>query len=215
MINQPKNSYKKIALILSLCALIIWGILGAGASLAWFADTTPEMNNIFHFSEFNLIVSHQLTDGSWKEVTNQTELFDKNSKYEPGYMQVIYLKVDNIGDCPFVFYTAVNVNGYLPATNVFGQQFNLQDHLRFGITVSGTPEAMKDSVANRAKATAVANSKLHNYATENTILNPGESSFIALIVRMPEEVDNVANYYSNSPPRVELGITVKADQLKK
>ena len=36
-INRP---YKKIALSLALCLLLIWGLLGTGASLAWFKDTS-------------------------------------------------------------------------------------------------------------------------------------------------------------------------------
>lgn len=206
--------YKKIALALSLCALILWGVLGTGASLAWFTDTSPEINNIFHFADFDLVVSHQLTDGSWEEITEKTEIFNKNALYEPGYVQVVYLKVENKGSVPFKFHTAVNVNGYATATNVFDETFNLQDHLRFGITVSNTPEAMKNSVANREIAKEVANMKLHNYETKTAVLQPNHTSYIALIVRMPEDVDNVANYRDDDPPTVELGITVKADQIK-
>ena len=207
--------YKKIALVLSLCALIAWSVLGTGASLAWFKDTSTELNNIFHFADFDLVVSHQLTDGKWEEVTDRTELFDKEALYEPGYVQVVYLRVENKGNVPFEFHTAVNVNGYTTATNVFGQVFNLQDHLRFGITVSDTVEAMKASVANRETAKAVADMKLHNYETKTAVLQPEQACYIALIVRMPEKVGNIANYRSEHPPKVELGITVKADQLKK
>ena len=207
--------YKKIALVLSLCALIAWSVLGTGASLAWFKDTSPELNNIFHFADFDLVVSHQLTDGKWEEVTDRTELFDKEALYEPGYVQVVYLRVENKGNVPFEFHTAVNVNGYTTATNVFGQVFNLQDHLRCGITVSDTVEAMKASVANRETAKAVADMKLHNYETKTAVLQPEQACYIALIVRMPEKIGNIANYRSEHPPKVELGITVKADQLKK
>lgn len=207
--------YKKIALVLSLCALIAWSILGTGASLAWFKDTSPELNNIFHFADFDLVVSHQLTDGKWEEVTDKTELFDKEALYEPGYVQVVYLRVENKGTVPFEFHTAVNVNGYTTATNVFGQIFNLQDHLRFGITISDTVEAMKASVANREIAKAAADMKLHNYETKTAVLQPEQACYIALIVRMPEKIGNIANYRSEQPPKVELGITVKADQLKK
>lgn len=215
MKSQTKKPYKKIALALSLCALIVWGILGTGASLAWFTDSTPEINNIFHFADFDLVVSHQLTDGSWEEVTDQTELFDKEALYEPGYVQVVYLKVENKGDQAFQFHTAVNVNGYIPATNLFGQQFNLQDYLRFGITTAATLEEMKNSVPDRDAAKKIADRKLHNYATQTAELNPGAVSYIALVVRMPEEVNNIANHRSETPPKVELGITVKADQIVK
>ena len=210
-----KSSYKKIALALSLCILLIWGILGTGASLAWFTDTTPEINNIFHFAEFDLVVSHRLADGTWEEVDSQTKIFDEKALYEPGYVQVVYLKVENKGEVPFEFSTAVNVNGYVSATNVFGQQFFLQDHLKFGITVSDSEDAMDSSVSDRPTAVKIASMPLHNYATEKALLEEGKATYIALIVRMPEEIGNVANYRGSTVPEVELGITVKADQIKK
>ncbi len=210
-----KKTYKRIALALSLCALLIWAILGTGASLAWFTDTSPEINNIFHFADFDLEVSHRLTDGKWEPIDGKTDIFDDEALYEPGYVQVVYLKVENKGTVPFEFYTSVNVNGCIVATNVFGQEFMLQDHLKFGITTADSEEAMKNSVPDREKAVEIADMPLKNYDTETAVLNPGATKYIALIVRMPEEVGNIANYRGNTIPEVELGITVKADQIKK
>jgi len=213
--NAKKRIYKQIALALSLCALIVWCILGTGASLAWFTDTSPEINNIFHFAEFDLVVSHRLTDGKWQEVDSQTKIFDEEALYEPGYVQVVYLKVENKGTVPFKFSTAVNVNGCIVATNVFGQDFMLQDYLKFGITTADSEDAMKNSVPDRETAVEIADMPLHNYDTETAVLEPGATKYIALIVRMPEEVGNVANYRGDTVPEVDLGITVKADQIKK
>lgn len=213
--QAKKRIYKQIALALSLCALLIWAILGTGASLAWFTDTSPEINNIFHFAEFDLVVSHRLTDGKWEEVDGQTKIFDEEALYEPGYVQVVYLKVENKGTIPFEFYTAVNVNGCIEATNVFGQRFMLQDYLKFGITTADSEDAMKNSVPDRNAAVKLADMPLHNYDTETAVLEPGATKYIALIVRMPEEVGNVANYRGDTVPEVDLGITVKADQIKK
>lgn len=210
-----KKPYKKIALALSLCFLIVWGILGTGASLAWFTDASPELNNIFHFADFQLSVSHRTEDGTWEVVDSETKIFDENALYEPGYVQVVYLKVENLGDRPFSFHTAVNVNDCVIATNVFGQKFMLQDFLKFGVTASDTEIEMDNSVAIRDKAVEIANMPLHNYyETDNAVLDAGSTKYIALIVRMPEEVTNVANYRGETIPKVELGITVKAEQLK-
>ena len=212
--KAKKTPYKRIALALSLCALIVWCILGTGASLAWFTDTSPEINNIFHVAEFDLEVSHRLTDGKWEPIDGKTDVFDDDALYEPGYVQVVYLKVENNGTIPFKFHTAVNVNGCIVATNVFGQEFMLQDYLKFGITTADSEDAMKNSVPNREKAVEIADMPLKNYASETAFLAPGATKYIALIVRMPEEVGNVANYRGNTVPKVELGITVKADQIK-
>ncbi len=213
--KQKRKIYKQIALALSLCVLIVWCILGTGVSLAWFTDSSPEINNIFHFADFELAVSHRLADGEWEEIDSQTKIFDEEALYEPGYVQVVYLKVENKGTVPFKFSTAVNVNGYIVATNVFGREFMLQDYLKFGVTTADSEDAMKNSVPNREKAVEIADMPLHNYDSETAILNPGATKYIALLVRMPEEVGNVANYRGDTIPKVNLGITVKADQIKK
>lgn len=214
--QAKKRIYKQIALALSLCALIVWCILGTGASLAWFTDTSPEINNIFHFSEFDLVVSQRLTDGKWEEVDSKTKIFNEEALYEPGYVQVVYLKVENKGTVPFKFDTAVNVNGCIVATNVFGQDFMLQDYLKFGIKTADTEEEMKNSIPDRESAVEIASEPLHNYYETGAFeLAPGGTKYIALIVRMPEEVGNVANYRGDTVPEVDLGITVKADQIKK
>lgn len=210
-----KKPYKKIALALSLCFLIVWGVLGTGASLAWFTDTSNELNNIFHFGDFELKVSHRTEDGNWEIVDSETKIFDENALYEPGYVQVVYLKVENLGDRPFTFHTAVNVNDCVIATNVFGQKFMLQDFLKFGVVSANTEAEMDDSVITRDKAELIANMPLHNYyETDTAVLDAKGTKYIALIVRMPEEVTNIANYRGEDIPKVELGITVKAEQMK-
>lgn len=218
--NKPL--YKRIILSLSLCALILWGILGTGTSLAWFSDSTHEINNIFNFADFDLKVSHFDYSNKWVEIKGDDKIFDEQALYEPGYVQVVYLKVENKGNVPFNFYTAVNVNDCVVATNVFGQQFMLQDYLKFGVitninesdVINGTLDRELSKATAKTKLKEIADMPLHNYDTETAILQPNKTAFIALIVRMPEEINNVANYRGNAVPQVELGITVKAEQLK-
>ena len=220
--TAKKKPYKRIALALSLCALIIWGILGTGASLAWFTDSTPEINNIFHFAQFDLKVSYLDENKEWTEIKGDTKVFDENALYEPGYVQVVYLKVENEGDVPFDFYTAVNVNDCVVATNAFSQQFMLQDYLRFGVITNVREEDIVSGRMDRETAKEnsqilvkdIADMPLHNYDTDTASLAPKETKCIALIVRMPEEVGNIANYRGDTIPKVELGITVKAEQQK-
>lgn len=214
--DKKKNKIqKKLALTLSVCLLIIWMILGTGTSLAWFTDTSEEVTNIFHFADFELEVSH-LHNGDWKPIDGKTNIFDDEALYEPGYVQVVYLKVENKGDRAFNFKTAVSITkNNTPATNVFGQQFYLQDYLKFGVvTLDIDNDGNMKELENRARAKEIATMKLNNYSTDVAPLEPGETSYIALVVCMPEEVGNVANYRGEIVPNVELGIIVKADQIK-
>ena len=207
-----KAPYKKIALALSLAALIIWGILGTSASLAWFSDTSEEINNIFHAADFELEVSHRNKNGEWETIDSQSDIFDNQALYEPGYVQVVYLKIENKGDRAFDFKAAVSVTDYTVATNYFGQQFNLQDHLKFGAVFANTVAELDQAVETRDLAKAIATSKLSNYWHEDASLNPNETMYMALVVRMGEEVGNEANYRGDTIPTVELGIIVNATQ---
>lgn len=209
-----RNKYKKIALVLSLCAILMWAFLGTGASLAWFADTSEKVKNIFHFADFDLDVSYRLEDGSWKPIDGQTEIFDKDALYEPGYVQVVYLMIENKGDVPFDFKTAVNVTDYTESVNMYGQPFCLKDILQFGIAVAGTETEMDALVADRELAKTYATTGLCNYDPQIAQLDAKDDVFMALVVTMPEQTGNEANYYRGSiVPKVELGIIVQADQI--
>ena len=207
-----RKNYKKIALCLSLVLVAIWCILGTGASLAWFVDTDEEVKNVFHFAEFDLEVSHRTEDGSWEKVEQGPKIFDDEARYEPGYVQTVYLKIENKGTVPFDFKTAVSVTDYTVATNYYGQPFHLQDYIRFGAAFAETEEAMNQAVETRELAENIATSNLNNYWDTEASLNAGEVVYMAIVVRMPEEVGNAANYRGFVEPSVELGITVFAQQ---
>ena len=209
-----RNKYKKIALCVSLLLVAAWCILGTGASLAWFVDTDEEVKNVFHFAEFELEVSHRLEDGTWEKIEQDTKIFDDEALYEPGYTQVVYLKIENKGTVPFDFKTAVSVTDYTLATNIFGQSFQLQDYLKFGLTTADTEEELFEKVATRNLAKELAVMPLSNYSTETASLDAKGTVYMALIVRMPEDVTNMANYRGDVIPRVELGLIVTATQQK-
>ena len=209
---KKKRTYKRIALTLSLSMILLWAVLGTGVSLAWFADTSPEVNNIFHFAEFDLKVSYRLENGSYKELDGQTKVFDEQALYEPGYVQTVILKIKNEGTVPFNFNTAVNVTDYTPAINVFGQSFNLQDYLTFGVVSAKTEAELDAQIATRKQAAAHANMSLNNYSTDVAELAAKDEAYLAIIVGMPEEVGNEANYRGTDVPEVELGVIVSATQ---
>ena len=210
--SGKRFSLKKFALVASICILVVWGVLGTGTSLAWFTDTDEELNNVFHFADFDLVVSHRLEDGSYEEITSETKVFDDKALYEPGYVQVVYLKIENKGDVPFDFETAVRVTSFTVATNRFGQPFLLQDYLKFGLVCCDTEAEMDAAVADRSLASDIADMPLNNYSTDIASLGAGEDVYIALIVRMPEAIGNEANYRGDTVPKVELGLIVNATQ---
>lgn len=209
-----KERIKKIAFVLSLFLCILWGVLGTGASLAWFRDTTPELKNVFHVADFDLQVFYRLPDGSWKELEEDTEIFNKDALYEPGYTEIVYLKVKNNSEVPFMWQTAVRVYKYTEGINYDGDTFNLQDYLRFGLAEGETFEEAYEKVNDRKLTTALAVEPLDNYSTTAAYLDEDDERYIAIVVRMPEEVTNVANYKPPHQPEVYLNVIVSASQIK-
>ncbi len=208
-----RKKYTKIALALSVIALIMWCVLGTGTSLAWFSDTSETAKNMFQIGELNLVVSH-LTETGYEEVDETTKVFSDEDLYEPGYVQVVYLKFENKGKIPFDYKTAVNILEYTAAENVFGSTFYLYDYLKFGFITADTEAEIQAMVADRELAKSLSNEEMpiNTYSTNVDSLAVGEEAYGAIIVRMPESVGNVANYRGDVVPMVKLGLVVKATQ---
>lgn len=211
----PKKGYgKKITMAVSLCVLILWGIMGTGTSLAWFTDSSSEIKNIINPAEFKLEVSHRLENGDYETIEGETDIFDDKALYEPGYTQVVYLKVENTGTVEFNYQTAVIIRSYVSGFNLLGGTINLQEHLRFGLVTADTPAELDAKVATRQQAQALATEELNDYHSGIERLDAGKTKFMALVLYMPEEVGNDANYRGLPVPEVKLGISVTATQIR-
>lgn len=210
---MKKKVFTKTALVLSACLMILWCILGTGSSIAWFVDESPEVKNIFNIAEFDLVVSHKTEDG-YEEIKGDTKIFNDEALYEPGYVQVVYLKIENKGTVNFDYNLSVipDLNTVVVAKNVYGEDIYLPDYLKFGVVFADTEAELEQIIAMRDLAVAEANTSLSAYTSDSKNLEAGGETYAAVIVRMPEEVDNVANYRGDTPPSVELGIIVKAVQ---
>ena len=213
-VKLNKRSYTKLALVLSVCLLVAWMIMGTGTSLAWFTDTTPVQKNIFHVGELDLEVYHRVDDVNYERVTSTTSVFDDKALYEPGYVQVVYLKICNEGDIDFDYKMAIGVADYTSALNSFGQSFELQDHLRFGLVVADSEDELEAMVESRRSAKGKDDDiPLSTYNTDRKTLGVGETKYVAIIVRMPENVGNIANHLRGEYPHIELSLIVNATQV--
>ena len=208
-----KNIYKKIALLLSLGLMCVWFIMGAGTSLAWFTDTSDEVRNIIHKADFDLKVSYKVGN-SYKEITQEEAILNDQALYEPGYTEIVRLKIENNGDTPFYFKIGTTIQSYSPATNVYGQEFVLQDYVKFGVVMNSDEGELEKLIETRDLARTYAKDLINQYASDSqTYLNAGEAMYAVLVIYMPKEVGNSANYKEPPEPLINLGIAVRADQL--
>ncbi len=212
-----KKKWRKAALAFSAFLFVLWWALGTGATLAWFSDH-DEVRNEFQIGLLKLDVSYKndiVTE--YTPLEGATKAFNDEALYEPGYTQVVYLKIENNGDVEFKYKVAVTVDKVITGKNEWGEEIYLPNYLRYGV-VFGKTEAevqalVKDRLTSRTHApndwgTLGTWSKISPY----TFGVEEDAHYAALIVYMPEEVGNAANYRGFTEPRVELGITVFAQQ---
>lgn len=212
-----KKKWRKAALALSACLFVLWWALGTGATLAWFSDTDT-VRNEFQIGLLKLDVSYKndiVTE--YTPLQGATKAFNDEALYEPGYTQVVYLKIDNLGDVDFKYKVAVTVDKVITGKNALGEDIYLPNYLRYGVVFGKTEADVQEQVKDRLTSRTHAPNEWGALDTWSEIspytFAAGEDAhYAALIIYMPEEVGNAANYRGFTEPRVELGITVFAQQ---
>jgi len=210
-----KRKWTKGALAFSACLFVLWWALGTGATLAWFSDADT-VRNEFQVGLLNVDVSYRndiVTE--YTPLQDAAEAFNDEALYEPGYTQVVYLKIDNLGNVAFKYKLSVTVEHVETGKNQWGDDIYLPNYLRYGVVFGETEADVQQQVKDRLAAKG--NAPFGPLGTWSEVspytFDVGEKAhYAALIVYMPEEADNAANYRGFTEPRVELGITVFAQQ---
>lgn len=219
MRQEKKVGGTKRALLTSVLALVLSLAMLAGTTFAWFTDTAS--------TGVNRIVSGNLDVGlkywgvgedgrkTWLTAENSKELFDENALWEPGYTQIVYLKVENNGNLALTYAMQITPVHETVGVNVDGEEFKLSDYIKFGWTTftadeNGAPVALDREAAQTGVGDGAQLGKtLHRQAADPMKANAEE--LVALVAWMPENVGNEANY-STVQPTIELSLKVLATQ---
>lgn len=214
---MKNRRWTKAALALSACLFVLWWALGTGATLAWFSDHDT-VRNEFQVGLLKMNVSYRNeTMQSYSDLQGTTTAFNDHALYEPGYTQVVFLEIANKGDVAFQYKLTVTVEHSVEGENLWGEEIYLPNYLRYGVVFGKTEAEVQQEVAHRLAAKNNAPndwgalgtwSEISPYTYETT----DPPHYAALIVYMPEEVGNRANYRGPDIPQVSLGITVFAQQ---
>lgn len=219
MRQEKKVGGTKRALLTSVLALVLSLAMLAGTTFAWFTDTAS--TGVNRIVSGNLDVGLQYwgvgEDGqkTWLTAENSEELFDKNALWEPGYTQIVYLKVKNNGNLALTYAMQITPVHETVGVNVDGEEFKLSDYIKFGWTTftadeNGAPVALDREGAQAGVGEgAKLGTTLHRQAADPMKANAEE--LVALVAWMPENVGNEANY-STVQPTIELSLKVLATQ---
>ena len=219
MRQEKKVGGTKRALLTSVLALVLSLAMLAGTTFAWFTDTAS--TGVNRIVSGNLDVGLQYwgvgEDGrkTWLTAENSEDLFDENALWEPGYTQIIYLRVANNGNLALTYAMQITPVRETVGVNVDGEQFKLSDYIKFAWTTftadgDGAPVALDREGAQAGVGEgAKLGTTLHRQAEQP--LEAGAEELVALVAWMPENVGNEANY-STVQPTIELSLKVLATQ---
>ena len=205
----------KRALISSTLALLMCVAMLIGTTFAWFTDTASTGVNKIVSGNLDVKLMYSTDMQTWKEATDQTKLFDDNALWEPGYTQVVYLKVVNAGNLALKYEAGFSKN-YTSnrGKNVNGDWYRVDNYLKIGTAETTTKFANREDVWSAIAATEKTLAKDVMFTDGWITLKAGKSSKpFAVAIYMPTSVGNEANASKNRPSSVSgLGIEVRATQ---
>ena len=205
----------KRALLTSALALLMCVTMLVGATFAWFTDTASTGVNKIQAGNLDVKLMYSTDMVNWKEATDQTKLFDDNALWEPGYTQVVYLKIVNAGKLALKYEAGFSKN-YTSnrGKNVNGDWYRVDNYLKIGTAETTTKFANREDVWSAIAATEKTLAKDVMLTDGWITLKAGEASEpFAVAIYMPTSVGNEANASRYRPSSVSgLGIEVRATQ---
>ena len=213
--EKKAGSGTKRALLTSVLAIVLCLVMLMGSTFAWFTDTASTGVNSIVSGTLDVGLSYW-TGTDWADAEKSEDLFDKNALWEPGYTQIIYLKVKNNGNLALNYSMQITPVHEQVGINVDGNEFKLSDYIQFGwaeLTAAGdgtfTPFADRTAARDAVGESVHLGESLHRQASDP--LTAKAEELVALVAWMPENVGNVANY-RDVAPSIELTLKVLATQ---
>ena len=223
---KAKHFKSRHALLMSLTSLTLCVSMLFGATFAWFTDSvTSGVNRIV---SGNLDVEATYWNGTNYDnsITSTNDLFVAptgvtKGLWEPGHVEVAYLKITNAGTLALNYKLALDPASEITSTSVTNKEIKLSEILKYKLVDLTIPDNATEPelYADRAAAVNAASGAaeltgLMGLSTQAAIeMAPGDTQYKALIVYMPEETGNDANYdKSFAAPEINFSLSVIAQQ---
>ena len=205
----------KRALLTSVMALVMCVVMLVGTTFAWFTDTASTGVNKIQAGNLDVKLMYSTDMAEWKEATDQTKLFDDNALWEPGYTQVVYLKVVNAGNLALKYEVSTNSYDMERGKNANGEFFYIDKFLKIGTaTTENAFNGRSDAIAAIAGSEKNMGKEMQ-ISDDWAVLDPkAESKPFAVVIYMPTTVGNEANNVQSwrHPSLKGFGLVVNATQ---
>ena len=211
-----KYSTKK-ALLASALSLLLCVSMLVGTTFAWFTDSVTSANNIIMAGNLDVELEYSTDMVNWTAVDANTNVFKEGALWEPGYTEVVYLRVSNVGSLAMKYKLGVNVASETEGkTRDNNTPFKLSDYIEYGIIKNvtaayGTDDRMtaRADIGTASKLNVAYSEEFHLVGKTATAT---DTDVYALVVYMPESVGNEANHNGTDIPVINLGLSVLATQ---
>lgn len=118
-----KTKSTKRALVMSVLSLVLCVSMFVGTTFAWFTDEVVSSNNIIKSGSLDVeMLWSDTVDGTYKDAADTASPIFNYQYWEPGYTEIKYIKIQNVGDLAFKF--QLNI---LPTVKPAAGEFNLAD----------------------------------------------------------------------------------------
>lgn len=220
----------KSALMLSALSMLLCAAMLVGTTFAWFTDSAS--TGVNKIQAGNLDIGFKYWDGTdYVDVTDQTKVFKDDALWEPGHVEVAYLKISNNGNLALKYALGTNnvqdygtsvqvgekpIPGFPNMMQPVYETIKLSDYIKFAVIPMADENAR---FATREDALAAANADSAKVTGLNGIgcsgnLGVEEEAYVAVMAFMPETVGNEINYPKLNSIRFGIAITATQDTVE-
>lgn len=224
---MKKANNTKQTLVMSVLSLVLCMSMLIGTTFAWFTDSAVSSNNIIKAGNLDLEVEwakatdaegNVLTESelAWNTLEENSELFDNDGLWEPGYAQAVYLKVKNNGSLAYKYTAGTLILDEKTGVSVLGNTIKLSDILMVDMEQSARLSLYEDreDVCTDEWGQFVGKAyhkSLAEMTDDEGVMLPGDVMYVKLGIYMPTTVGNEANYRGEAP-QIQLGVVFTATQ---
>ena len=225
---MTKTKSTKRALLMSALSLLMCISMLIGSTFAWFTDSVTASSNIIQTGTLDVVLEYKTNwSDEWAPVDETTKIFKDGALYEPGYTEVVYLRVSNAGSLALKYMLSLNIDNDKKSINVYGDEFRITDYLYVGTYIQDEYHdgfnyanilmpahfGTRESALSNVTLTTLKEAK--SVICKNRPILPGEDTaqVVAIVLTMPETVGNEANTKpGEKAPTVDIGINLFATQ---
>ena len=213
---MTQSKHTKRALLASILSVVLCVAMLVGSTFAWFTDSVTSGNNKIVAGNLDVKLEYSTDLQNWEDVDTNTNVFKDGTLWEPGYTEVVYLRVSNAGSLALKYKFAIHVADKVIGQTADGKEIDLSNFIKFGVVAAPETAYSQDAAGRAAAREAVAaDAQLISagYSKEGAMVKDAAPEVLAMVVYMPEDVGNEANHGTGKQaPSIDMGISLVATQ---